>query len=339
MTATRPWFRRPSRVVPIAVAAVGVAAVAVAVLTPWPAALVIRAVFEKDGADTVAEMQRHVPDVPLQQTLDVSTGVQGAAFDAFSPAGLDGPLPTVVWIHGGAWISGSKETVRPYAQILATQGYTTIAVDYTVSPEVQYPVALEQLNATLGYLVEHADELRIDPTRIVLAGDSAGANLASQLAVLTTNPAMAAELGIEPSLRPEQLRGIVLDCGIYDVSGVATAPGIGGWGFRVALWAYLGERDWSGTAGAREMSTLDWVTADFPSTWISGGNGDPLTASQSKPLAERLTGLGVPVTELFYADDHEPELPHEYQFHLDLEDARAALDSTLAFLAEVTAAS
>ena len=339
MTSIRPWYRRPSRVIPAALAALGVVAVAAAVISPWPMALLIRAMFEQDGATTATEMQGHVPNVPLQETLDVSTGVAGASFDAFSPVGFDGPLPTVVWIHGGAWISGSKETVRPYAQIIATQGYTAIALDYTVAPEATYPVALEQLNSTLAYLVENADDLRIDPTRIVLAGDSAGANLASQLAVLTTNPAAAAELGITPALQPEQLVGMVLDCGIYDVEVMASAGGIGGLGFSIALWAYLGDRNWSSTIGATEMSTLDWVTADFPPTWISGGNADPLTDLQSKPLATKLTGLDVPVTELFYPADHEPALGHEYQFHLDLEDARGALDSTLAFLATVTASS
>ena len=106
--------------------------------------------FEQDGAKTVTEMQGHVPDVPLDSTLDVDTGIAGAAIDVFSPAGTEGALPTVVWIHGGAWISGNKQTVRPYVQILAAQGYTAVAVDYSVSPEVQYPVALESLNATRG---------------------------------------------------------------------------------------------------------------------------------------------------------------------------------------------
>ena len=78
MSSIRPWYRRPGRVVPIAVAVVGVAAVAVSVLTPWPAALLIRAVFEQDGAKTVTEMQGHVPDVPLDSTLDVDTGLDAA---------------------------------------------------------------------------------------------------------------------------------------------------------------------------------------------------------------------------------------------------------------------
>ena len=83
-------------------------------------------------------------------------------------------------------------------------------------------------------------------------------------------------------------------------------------------------------------ATLDDVTADFPPTWISGGNADPLTDAQSKPFAARLTTLGVPVTSVFYDEGHVPALPHEYQFHLDRADAQTALDSTLAFLDSVT---
>ena len=142
---------------------------------------------------------------------------------------------------------------------------------------------------------------------------------------------------LQPGLSAEQLRGVVLNCGIYDVSGIPEAPGLAGWGFRVALWSYIGAKDWSVHPGGDEMSTLDFVTADFPPTWISGGNDDPLTESQSKPLAAKLTGLGVDVTEVFYAADTTPGLPHEYQFHLDFDAAQTALQSTLDWLATVTA--
>jgi acetyl esterase/lipase len=341
MSAPRPWYRRPSRILPIAAAAAGLAMVVISIATPWPAALLIRAVFEDDANKTFDEMVPYVPSTPLESQLAVPTGTNGTGqtFDVFSPADSTGPLPTVVWIHGGAWISGDSANVRPYVEIIAGHGYTAVALNYTVAPEAKYPVALEQLNDSLGFLLEHAEEYRIDPTRVVLAGDSAGANLASQLAALTTSPEYATEVGVTPSLSPEQLRGMVLNCGIYDVSGVPGTPGLAGWGFREALWAYLGERDWSTTVAADEMSTMGHVTAAFPATWISGGNGDPLTASQSKPLAAKLAGLGVDVTGHFFPDDLEPALPHEYQFHLDREPARIALESTLEFLAEVTTAS
>lgn len=240
-------------------------------------------------------------------------------------------------IHGGAWISGDKSDVEPYARILASHGYTVITLNYTIAPEATYPSALTQLNDALAHVVGHATELRVDPDRIVIAGDSAGAQLTSQLATMTTSPDYAEKVGIAPSLSPQQLRGVVLDCGIYDVKGIPKAPGIGGWGFRTALWAYLGVKDWVHTPGGEQMSTIDDVTADFPSTWISGGNGDVLTASQSKPMADRLAKLGVDVTAVFWPTDTVPELPHEYQFKLDDKNARAALDSTIEFLDRVTA--
>jgi acetyl esterase/lipase len=324
--------------VPLGLLAAGVVVAIVATVSPWPAALLIRALFEKGARETIAEMEPYAPADGVAQQLDVEYGNAGAntSLDVFSPDTGADPLPTVVWIHGGAWISGVKEDVRPYVRMIAAEGYTTVALNYTVSPEATYPTAITQLNDALAFLLDHADEYRIDPDRIVIAGDSAGANLTSQLAVLTTSPEYADAVGIVPALTPEQLRAVILDCGIYDVSGIPNAPGIGGWGFRIALWSYLGERDWSDSTGGQQMSTLDYVTGAFPATWISGGNADPLTANQSELLAAKLDGLGVDVTPVFYPEDHEPALPHEYQFHLDFADAQAALQSTLDFLGTVT---
>ncbi|WP_062210802.1 alpha/beta hydrolase [Demequina oxidasica] len=333
----KSWYRRKRIVIPTAFLAAGLAVVAVSVVSPWPTSLLIRGMFDKGAADTVAEMDPYVPDGVASQP-DVEYATQGAdtTLDVFYPDGTTSPQATVIWIHGGAWISGDKTSVNPYAQMIAAEGYTAVTVNYTVSPEAVYPVALEQLNSALGYLVDNADELNIDPNRIVIAGDSAGAQLTSQLANLATNPEFATEMGIAPQIDQSQLVGVILNCGIYDVSGVADAPGIGAWGLGLALWSYLGDRDWSHTTGASQMSSVAHVTADFPATWISGGNGDPLTDTQSKPLAEKLTFLGVPVTEVFYAADHTPELPHEYQFHLDYPDAQTALQSTLEFLSART---
>jgi acetyl esterase/lipase len=310
--------------------------------TPWPAALAIRALFERGAADTVAEMEPFVPEAGIDARLDVATddvddpGGADTRLDVFTPSDATGPHPTVVWVHGGAWISGEKENVAPYLRILASHGYTAIGLDYTIAPEATYPTALVELNDSLAYVVEHADELGVDPDQIVLAGDSAGAQLASQLAVLTTNEKYAHLIGIEPALDQDQLAGAVLNCGVYDLRAMAELNAIGQWGFKVALWAYTGTKDWSSSYAGTTMSTVEFVTEDFPPTFISGGNGDPLTWIQSVPMSDALADAGVDTTELFWAADHEPALSHEYQFHLDLEEAHVALDETLAFLAAHT---
>ncbi|WP_106813975.1 alpha/beta hydrolase [Microbacterium timonense] len=309
----------------------------VGAITPWPSAMLIRSVFERGGDETAAEMERHQPSAPVEEQLGLEYGAAGdetTTFDVFRPQGAEGPLPTIVWVHGGAWISGSSANVDPYLRILAAEGYTTVGLNYELGPEGTYPTAVVQLNEALAYLDDNAADLGIDPDHIVLAGDSAGAQLASQLAVLTTNDRYARLMGIDPALESSQLSGVILNCGVYDMPAMAELDGIVAWGFQIALWAYTGTKSWSAGYEGATMSTIDFVTADFPPTYISGGNADGLTWLQSIPMSQRLRDAGVPVTEKFWAADHSPALPHEYQFHLDLPDAQDALQTTIDWLGE-----
>ncbi|MGH3690425.1 MAG: alpha/beta hydrolase [Microbacterium sp.] len=330
--ARGPWHRTKIAV-GVVVAVVALVAI-VGSLTPWPSAMIIRAAFTKGGDDTAAEMDKHIPDTKLTEKLNVAYGDDGAdtTMDVFRPASATGPLPTIVWIHGGAWISGAKENVDPYLRILAGEGYTTIGVNYTIGPEGVYPLAVHQLNEALAYIDAHAEELGIDASQIVLAGDSAGAQLASQMATLITSTDYAEIMDITPSISSDQLVATVLNCGVYDLAALARLQGIAGWGLKTSMWAYAGTKTWAEDSTGSTMSTVDWVTVDFPTTYISGGNGDGLTWLQSIPMAQRLEELGVDVTTQFWPAPHEPQLSHEYQFHLDLPDAQTALQKTIDFL-------
>lgn len=309
-------------------------------ITPVPSAMLIRSVFEQGGDAAVREMEPHVPDTPLREMLDVAYADEGTptTMDVFTTAEVGEVLPTVIWVHGGAWISGSKENVDPYLRILAAQGYTTIGVNYSLGPEEQYPTAVRQLNDALAYIDANATELGVDATNLVLAGDSAGAQLASQLTTLITNDGYAQLLGLKPALRQNQLSGLILNCGVFDMRAMAELEGLVAWGFQVSLWAYTGTKDWSASAPGATMSTLNFVNDGFPPTYVSGGNGDGLTWLQSIPMSHALRDVGVDVTTLFWPMGHEPKLPHEYQFHLDTPEAQQALDATISYLAQVTAA-
>lgn len=334
----RGWRR--FGVVVAVIAGVALIVSIVGAITPWPSALLIRGVFERGGADTAAEMERHQPDIPIDERLGIPYGGDPATdttLDVFSNASAGETLPTVVWVHGGAWISGSSADVAPYMRILANEGYTAVALNYSLGPEQVYPAAVNQLNDALAYLDQNAADLGIDRDNIVLAGDSAGAQLASQLATLITNDRYAHLMGIDPALESAQLSGVILNCGVYDLRAMAELDGIVAWGFQVALWAYTGTKNWSASYEGTTMSTIDFVTPDFPSTYISGGNGDGLTWLQSIPMSEALRDVEVPVSELFWPAQHTPELAHEYQFHLDLPEAQEALQATLDWLAKTTA--
>lgn len=308
---------------------------------PRPAALLIRSVFSGAGKLQLPRPRLHLPHVTItghQGLRYLGSAAGNPTLDLFLPASAAEPLPLVVWIHGGAWISGSKKDVEPYLRVLAGYGYAVVGVGYSVSPKVSYPTAIRELNAALGYLREHAGHYGLDPERIVLAGDSAGAQLAAQLALGITNPGYARRTGITPAAAPEHLRGMLLHCGVYDFQSVASLSGTFGWGLKKALWAYTGSKNWAATEAAQHMSIFDHVDARFPPTYISAGNGDPLTASQSVPLADRLEHLGVPVTRGFWPADYRPALGHEYQFRLHRPEARRTLEETVRFLNGVTRA-
>jgi acetyl esterase/lipase len=190
---------------------------------------------------------------------------------------------------------------------------------------------IRQLDAALSYLAAHAEELHLDPSRFALAGDSAGSQIAAQVAALTTNPAYASRLGITPSLQPEQLRAMVLTCGVFDLDLVDPSSAAGRLFFAPVLWAYSGTRAALSDEEFRTMSVTPHVTADFPASFITAGNADPLLA-HSTALAARLEEVGASVQTLFYPAEHSPALGHEYQFNLDSVDGRNALERIDTFL-------
>ena len=298
-------------------------------VSPWPGALAIRAVFDAEGRKTLRALQPFTPTTPIT-ILANQEYLPGVFLDIYIPP-TSRKLPTVIWTHGGAWIAGSKDHYTPYFKLLASYGFIVVAPNYTLGPEAQYPTALQQLNTACAYALTNP---WVDGNNVFLSGDSAGAQLTSQLATLITNPSYAQELNITPALRADQVKGVALWCGIYNLQKFTEVdprlPKILGWGSEVAVWAYTGSRSKTSLA-LNQMSTLFYVTSQFPPTFISGGNGDPLTATQSQPLAARLQELQVPVTTHFFPADHTPSLPHEYQFTLGA-DGWEALQALVTFL-------
>lgn len=94
-------------------------------------------------------------------------------------------LPAILYLHGGGWVMGDKETHDRLVRELANGAQAAVVfVDYPRSPEAKYPIALEQAYSTLLWLAENGPQLNIDPTRIAVVGDSVGGNLAAALTLL-----------------------------------------------------------------------------------------------------------------------------------------------------------
>ncbi|EMY35801.1 lipase LipA [Arthrobacter crystallopoietes BAB-32] len=305
--------------------------------SPRPLAVLLRVLSERDGRRTSRAMARHVPE-GISEVLDQQYLSHHAHtyLDVFFPEkAADGlRLPTIVWIHGGGWISGNKNDVGNYLRILASYGFTTVGVDYSLAHVRRYPAPVRQSAAALRYLTHNADRLHIDTERLVLAGDSAGAQIAAQLALVISDPDYARKLGIASPITPDRLRAVLLHCGAYDLSLAGADHGGNRHYLRTVLWSYTGAKDYLERPYVALASVARHVDGKFPPAFVSAGNADPLLP-HSLGLVTALKAKGSVVEEFFPETD--AGLGHQYQFNLELEASRRVLELSVEFLRGRTA--
>jgi acetyl esterase/lipase len=102
--------------------------------------------------------------------------------DLYIPKGT-GSYPAIVFIHGGDWIGGDRTQMTKIIEELASHGYVGMAIDYDLSPQVHFPVALFESKEAIRWLRAHAAAYHVDPRRIAVAGSSAGGELAALVAL------------------------------------------------------------------------------------------------------------------------------------------------------------
>lgn len=245
-------------------------------ITPWPGALIIRAIFDKGSAEASAALEKHVPaNIRKIEGLLYDHDDADALLDIYLPPGDDYKgKPVIVWIHGGGWVSGRRSDLTNYLSVIAGRGFAVANVDYTIAPEATYPTPVRQVNKALQFLAAEKPH-GIDKPTFILAGDSAGAQIAAQLANTISSPAYAEASNIEPLVPASALRGVILFCGPYD-AGAVNLDGPFGIFLRTVLWAYSGSRDFAGNKDFSLLSVAKHVTPAFPPAFISAGNADPL---------------------------------------------------------------
>src|SRR5690348_1582003 len=97
---------------------------------------------------------------------------------------VDGPVPTILFVHGGGFVIGSIDTHDDQARLLCTEvGAVVISIDYRLAPENPFPAGYENVSAALRHVCATVSDLGGDPARIAIAGDSAGGNLSAGVAI------------------------------------------------------------------------------------------------------------------------------------------------------------
>ena len=300
-------------------------------VSPRPMAWVSRRQSAKTEERRAASLRGRAPADVAAVTDERYGDHRDAVLDVYTPdaAQVGRRLPTVVWTHGGGFVGGSKDTLDYYLRAIAAGGFTVVGVNYALAPGARYPTPVRQVMAALRHLQANADRLHVDPAQLVLAGESAGAQISAQVAAIVTNPGYGEQVGVASTITAEQLRGVALCCGFYDLTRRGPSPFsdfVYAW-----LWAYSGIRDYASDEHfVSTMSVTTHVTERFPPAFITVGNADPLVA-HSRALVEALVSKGVEVDTLLYPKDHQPPLGHAYHLELGLDEAGTALRRMLAF--------
>lgn len=203
--------------------------------------------------------------------------------DIYLPKLSDGETaPLVIWIHGGAWRSGSKSKV-PITGWL-DEGFAIASVDYRLSPEARFPAQVHDIKAAIRFLRHNADKYRFDESKFIVAGASAGGHLAALVGVSNHHAVLEGNVG---SVKVDSsVQAIVSFYGASNLESILSQSTEHGLSVRVpALRLLLGDLPDQVPDLAKLASPISHIEANDPPLFLIHGDADPqMPPEQSNEL-------------------------------------------------------
>jgi acetyl esterase/lipase len=255
---------------------------------------------EKAKAKTKAQPPRIPAGVKVDRDLEYARiNDKALLLDLYRPDSSNGPLPLIVWIHGGGWRNGSK--AGSMAIPLSGRGYAVASVDYRLIDVAPFPAQIVDCRAAIRWLKAHASEYNLDPKRIGVWGASAGGHLVALLGTVNQKSTWD-DIGGNSDQSP-QVQAV---CDYYGPANLmldafptpnATPEKQAARNerFSALFGGPIGERQ----DLAREMSPIAHVSSDDPPFLIVHGEIDrTVPIAQSEKFAAALKNAGADVTFL-----------------------------------------
>lgn len=305
------------------------------IFTPYPATALVHSLFANGGvAKEPAGYSEVLEKIEIKQDLTYESLIPQNKYDLIVPKTGDN-FPVILWVHGGAYVGGQKSDVSIYANMLAAQGYAVVNMEYDLAPGTRYPGPLVQMNDLYKELQRVSQAYSLDLNQLIIAGDSAGGQIASQFINIQVNDSYSQAVNFLQEVPKETIKGAILFCSPFSLNELATTRRISAVDYfiRNVGWAYTGKADWAKSEIAKEADLLEVVSGGFPATFITDGNKGSFE-EQAKSFVNLIESQGTDVTTAFYSPD-EGELTHEYQFDMTLPQSQQTFAALVNFLKDL----
>lgn len=252
-----------------------------------PALLTACSAFDLLNATVPSDTYQQLTDLPYgnqpRQKLDIYMPLQPQGDKALVRGELKGGTPLVVFFYGGSWSSGNRADYRFVGEALASRGIAAVVADYRLSPDVRYPVFLQDSALAVRWAFDNAQKYGADPGRVFVMGHSAGAYNAAMLAL---DKRWLSEVSLTPAI----LAGWVGLAGPYDFLPI---------GDRKTQVAF----QWPNTpADSQALFHASSATATSPPALLLAPVNDSLVNTQRSTvgMAQRLKSNGAQVQSELY---------------------------------------
>ncbi len=261
-------------------------------------------------------------DITRFDNIDyVGDGIKEHTLDVYIPAGTAEKLPTIVSIHGGGWVYGSKEIYQYYGMSMAQRGFAFVNFNYRLAPKYKYPAPLFDTSSVLDWVVKNAPKYHLDPDNIFLVGDSAGAQLACQYAAISTNKEYSKRFAFPlPNIK---IRAVALNCGIYEPLSLMAGPKGRPSGM---VKDYFGRHP---EILSEEINVIRHISPNFLPTFVMVSVNDGLRPF-STVLVEKLKKMNI--AHVFKAYGHnDSSCGHVFHVNVRKAEAKRCNDDEVAF--------
>jgi acetyl esterase/lipase len=203
-------------------------------------------------------------------------------------------LPVIVYLHGGGWIAGSPEGREAFTTRLAKAGFFVVSVFYGLSPRYIHPVPIINIYKAIEWLYDNQEKYNLDLSQIAVGGESAGGHLSAIIGAISSSEEYKKLFFLPEKSKDIKVGALFLNCGIYEISRVLNS------GFKhikIFVTCYFGNslRRLSKDKKLKEMSPINYITPNFPSSYIITAENDRL-ADNSYRFMEKLKENGVKYT-------------------------------------------